>query len=51
MSKYIGTRATGIKLPILKKGDDLAAEVVKSVLKAAKKEHSKIQDRDIIAIT
>lgn len=51
MSKYIGTRSTGIKLPILKKGDDLATEVVKSVLKASKKEHSKIQDRDVIAIT
>lgn len=51
MSKYIGTKSIGIKLPILKKGDDLETEVVKAVLKASKKEHSKIQDRDVVAIT
>lgn len=51
MSKYIGVKSTGIKLPILKEGDDLASEVVTAVLKATKKEHLKLQDHDIIAIT
>ena len=51
MSKYSGTISRGIKLPILKAGDNLSAEVVKSVLKTARKEHFKIQDRDVIAIT
>jgi len=51
MSKYVGVKSTGIKLPILKEGDNLAEAVVKSVLKAVKREHLKLNDRDIIAIT
>ena len=49
--KYTGTKSIGIKLPILKEGDDLATEVVNSVIKASKKEHFKLRDRDVIAIT
>ena len=51
MSKYSGTISRGIKLPILKIGDDLAGEVVKAVTKASKKDHFKLQDKDVIAIT
>jgi len=51
MSKYIGTKSVGIKLPILKAGDDLAGEVVKAVIKASKREHLKLNDKDVIAIT
>jgi len=51
MSKYTGTKSIGIKLPILKAGDNLAEEVVGAVIKASKKEHFKLQDRDVIAIT
>lgn len=49
--KYTGTKSIGIKLPILKEGDDLATEVVNSIIKASKKEHFKLRDRDVIAIT
>ena len=51
MSKYVGVKSMGIKLPILKEGDNLASEVVSAVLKASKKEHIKLQDKDVIAIT
>ena len=51
MSKYSGTISRGIKLPILKIGDDLAGEVVKAVTKASKKDRFKLQDKDVIAIT
>ena len=51
MSKYSGTISRGIKLPILKIGDDLAGEVVKAVTEASKKDHFKLQDKDVIAIT
>ena len=51
MSKYSGTISRGIKLPILKIGDDLAGEIVKAVTKASKKDHFKLQDKDVIAIT
>lgn len=51
MSKYSGTISRGIKLPILKSGDDLAGEVVKAVIRASKKDRFKLQDKDVIAIT
>lgn len=51
MSKYSGTISRGIKLPILKSGDDLAGEVVKAVIKASKKDRFKLRDKDVIAIT
>ena len=51
MSKYSGTISRGIKLPILKIGDDLAGEVVKAVTNASKKDRFKLQDKDVIAIT
>lgn len=51
MSKYIGVRSTGIKLPILKEGDNLVNEVVKAVTVTAKKTHCPLQNRDVIAIT
>ena len=51
MSRYVGTTSRGIRLPIIKEGDDLADIVTESVLLAAKEEPFKINDRDIIAIT
>ena len=38
MSRQVGTTSRGIRLPILKQGDDLASIVVDSVLLAAKEE-------------
>lgn len=51
MSKYVGTTSRGIRLPIIKEGDDLASIVVESVLDAAKNEPFEIRNKDVIAIT
>ena len=51
MSKYVGTISRGIRLPIIKQGDNLADIVVDSVLTAAKNEPFALNDRDVIAIT
>ena len=51
MSQYVGTISRGIKLPIIKQGDDLASIVTESVLLAAKHEPFALRDRDVIAIT
>ena len=51
MSKYVGTISRGIRLPIIKQGDDLAKIVVDSVLTASENEPFDINDRDVIAIT
>ena len=51
MSKYVGTTSRGIRLPIIKQGDNLADIVVNSVLEASKNEPFSIKDRDVIAIT
>ena len=51
MSKYVGTVSRGIRLSIIKQGDNLADIVVDSVLTAAKNEPFALNDRDVIAIT
>ncbi len=50
MSRHVGTVSVGIRLPIIKQGDDLTKIVVESVL-AAEEDGFKIKDRDVIAIT
>ena len=51
MGKYVGTVSRGIRLPIIKEGDDLAKIVTDSVLVAAKDEPFELNNRDVIAIT
>ena len=51
MSKFVGTTSRGIRLPIVKQGDDLKSIVVESVLKASESEPFALHDRDVIAIT
>ncbi|MGI6167007.1 MAG: coenzyme F420-0:L-glutamate ligase [Eubacteriales bacterium] len=51
MGRLIGTVSRGIRAPIIRTGDNIAAIVTESVLAAAKSENLKIRDRDIIAIT
>ena len=51
MSQYVGTVSRGIKLPIIKEGDNLAKLVTESVISAANHEHFVLNDRDVIAIT
>ena len=49
--KLIGTQSIGIKAPILKEGDDLAAIVTESVIAASESSGFKIEDGDVIGIT
>ena len=49
--RRVGTVSRGIRCPIIRKGDDLAAIVTDSVLKAAESEGFSLRDRDVIAIT
>ena len=49
--RCVGVTSRGIRLPVLKTGDDLANIVVDSVLKASENEGFKFHDRDVVAIT
>ena len=51
MERKVGTVSRGIRCPIIRQGDDLAAIVTNSVLDAAKSEGFEIRDRDVISIT
>ncbi len=51
MERLIGTVSRGVRAPIIRSGDDIAAIVVDSVLTAAKSEDLSIRDRDVIAVT
>ena len=50
-SRRVGTVSRGIRCPIIREGDDLAAIVAASVLEAAEEEKFPIGDRDVIAVT
>ncbi len=49
--RKVGTVSRGIRCPIIREGDDLAAIVTESVLDAAKSEGFQLRDRDVISIT
>ncbi len=49
--RKVGTVSRGIRCPIIREGDDLAAIVTESVLDAAKCEGFELRDRDVISIT
>ena len=49
--RCVGVTSRGIRLPILKEGDDLAKEVVDSLLKASKNENFSFHNNDVVAIT
>ncbi|MCL2194981.1 MAG: coenzyme F420-0:L-glutamate ligase [Oscillospiraceae bacterium] len=49
--KTVGTIARGIRAPMIKSGDDIAAIVVDSVLAATKDEGFALRDRDVVAVT
>ena len=51
MARFIGTSSRGVRLPILKEGDDLARCVVASIMSAVDNKALEVKDRDIIAIT
>ena len=49
--RRVGTVSRGIRCPIIRQGDDLAAIVTDSVLEAAENEGFALRDRDVISIT
>ena len=49
--RRVGTVSRGIRCPIIREGDDLAAIVTDSVLEAARYEGFELRDRDVISIT
>ena len=49
--RRVGTVSRGIRCPIIRQGDDLAAIVTESVLLAAKEDGFSLRDRDVIAVT
>ncbi|MCR5488017.1 MAG: coenzyme F420-0:L-glutamate ligase [Lachnospiraceae bacterium] len=49
--RRVGTVSRGIRCPIIREGDDLAAIVTENVLEAAKAEGFEIRDRDVISVT
>lgn len=51
MARYVGTSSKGIRLPILKTGDNLEKIVCDTLLAAEENGELSIKDKDIIAIT
>ena len=51
MARNVGTISRGIRCPIIREGDDMAAIVVNSVLEAAASEGFEMRDRDVVAVT
>lgn len=49
--RRVGTVSRGIRCPIIRQGDDIAAIAAQSVLEAAESEGFSLRDRDVIAIT
>lgn len=51
MSRYQGCISRGIRMPIIREGDDLKSIVVDTILTASQEEGFCINDKDIISIT
>jgi F420-0:gamma-glutamyl ligase len=49
--RRVGTVSRGIRLPIIRQGDDLVKIVSESVLAAAESDGFELRDRDVIAVT
>ncbi|MBQ7315124.1 MAG: coenzyme F420-0:L-glutamate ligase [Clostridia bacterium] len=49
--RRVGTVSRGIRCPIIRQGDDLAAIVADSVIEAADCEGFELRDRDVISVT
>ena len=50
-ARMIGTKAYGIRAPIIKNGDDISEIVVSAVLEAVKTDHITLNDSDVIGVT
>ena len=51
MERAVGTVVRGVRAPIIREGDDLAAIVTKSVLDCAAAEGAAFRDRDVVSVT
>nr|WP_122013705.1 coenzyme F420-0:L-glutamate ligase [Maliibacterium massiliense] len=51
MTRMTGTTARGIRMPLIRQGDDLAAITVDAIVAAAEVEHFALHDRDVVGIT
>ena len=51
MARSVGVTSRGIRLPIIKQGDDLGKIVVDSLLEAKNNEGFEFHDRDVVCIT
>ena len=49
--RTIGTQAKGIRLPIIRKGDDLIEIAARAVLESSQIEGYSLNDRDVLGIT
>ena len=51
MSRNIGTTVRGLRAPIIREGDDIAAIAVDTLLKTVAEEKIELHDNDVLAIT
>jgi len=51
MARCVGTVSRGIRMPIIRQGDDLRNIIVDNLLNCCKEEGFELKDRDVIAIT
>ncbi|MBP3371788.1 MAG: coenzyme F420-0:L-glutamate ligase [Clostridia bacterium] len=51
MMRMTGTTVRGIRMPLIRQGDDLAQIVVEEVVRAAKEEGFEFHDKDVIGVT
>ncbi len=51
MERLVGTVSMGVRAPIIREGDDIAAIVVDSVLNATKSINIQLNDHDVVAVT
>lgn len=49
--RLVGTVSRGIRLPIIRQGDDLAEIVTNSICDAAEAESFELRDRDVVSVT
>lgn len=50
-NRLIGTVSRGVRAPIIRQGDDIAAIVAQSVIDASASENIPFRDRDVVAVT
>ena len=51
MSRNIGTTARGLRAPIIREGDDIAAIAIDTLLRAVHEDGIELHDNDVLAIT